>query len=84
LSEEDGNGDGDIYVSVATFSQFKEDNAALCKAYRNHVETKIEGVEKKIDDSEKSISSKIKLVGAITGFLVTFLTLINVYLSVVR
>ena len=65
-----------MYVSIVTFSQFKEDNAALCKAYRNHVETKIMSVEKTIVD-------KIKLVGTIMGVIVTFLTLINVYLSVI-
>ena len=71
----DGNGDGD-FVTYVAFNQFKENNAVLCKEYRSHVETKIGSVE-------KTIVGKIKMVGTVMGFIVTFLTLINVYLSVI-
>ena len=82
MSDENGNGDGD-FVTYGIFNQFKENSAVLCREYRSHVSTKIEGVEKKLDSVEESISSKIKLVGAVLGIIVTILTVINVYLSVI-
>lgn len=51
-------------------------SGSLCSAYR-------ETIKNEITSMEKSISSKIQLVGAVLGIIVTILTVINVYLSVV-
>ena len=78
------NEDGDGCVTVDVFSQYKNDQASLCKSYRNHFETKVTGLQKSISDVEKSIIDKIKILGFAVSSIVTILTLINVYLSLVK
>jgi len=72
---DDGNGNGD-FITPIVFDQFKTDQASLCKAYRNHFETKITNME-------KNIKGRVNIVGVTLGLVVTVLTLVNVYLSLV-
>jgi len=72
---DDGNGNGD-FVTIPTFDQFKVDQASLCHAYRSHFETKITNME-------KNIKGRVNIVGVTLGLVVTVLTLVNVYLSLV-
>lgn len=83
-TEGDGNGNGDgDFLTYGVFNQYRADNEKLCSSYREHLTTKIVGLEDKIDTSEKNISSKVKIVGAVVSIIVGVLTLINIYLSVV-
>lgn len=61
--------DDNPHVSVETFNQFKIDQASLCKAYRSHLETKIESVE-------DNIKGHLNAVGLVLGIIVSICTLI--------
>lgn len=75
MSEEGGNGDGD-FVTRDTLRTYQNNQTMLCASYRKHIESEIVTME-------KNITSKIQLVGAVLGIIVTILTAINVYLSVI-
>ena len=80
--DDNGNGDGD-FLTYGVFNQYIADNERLCDSYREHLTTKIVGLEDKIDTSEKNTANRMKLVGAVISIIVGVLTLINIYLSVV-
>ena len=75
MSADDGNGDGE-FVTRDTLRTYQNNQTTLCASYRRHIESEITTME-------KNITSKIQLVGAILGIIVTILTVINVYLSVI-
>jgi len=81
LSDGDGNGDGDMYVSIESFNQFKADNAALCRAYREHVETKIVGLDKKITSVKTSIQWTVSICVTVSTII---LMLVNWYTAGLR
>jgi len=74
----DGNGDGD-FVTFEVFSQFKANNSALCQSYRDHVNTKIEDVEKAVVSSKVSQQWTIGICVSVSTIL---LMLMNWYLAV--
>lgn len=49
-----GGGNGD-YLPIGTFKQYRFDQASLCEAYRGTIETKMAGLEDRIDGSQKTI-----------------------------
>jgi len=73
MSNNDGDGD---YLPIGEFNLYKENQQSLCNSYRNHIETKIVLME-------ESIVGKIKMFGVTLSIIVTVLTLINVYLSII-
>ena len=77
-TEGDGNGDGDL-VTFDVFNQFKANNATLCKSYRDHVNTKIEDVEKTVIRSKTSQQWTIGICVSISTIL---LMLVQWYLAV--
>jgi len=74
----DGNGDGD-FVTFEVFSQFKANNSTLCQSYRDHVNTKIEDVEKAVVSSKVSQQWTIGICVSVSTIL---LMLMNWYLAV--
>jgi len=81
MSSGDGNGDGDIYTPIESFNQFKADNAALCRAYREHVETKIVGLDRKITSVKTSIQWTVSICVTVSTIL---LMLVNWYIAGLR
>ena len=77
MSGENGNGDGD-FVTYGVFNQHKANNSALCQSYRDHVNTKIEGVEDKVDSSKKSMQWTIGICVSVSTIL---LMLMNWYIA---
>jgi len=75
----DGNGNGDDFVTFDVFNQHKVNNAALCKSYRDHVNTKIEDVEKTVVRSKVSQQWTIGICVSISTIL---LMLVQWYLAV--
>lgn len=75
----DGNGDGD-FVTFETFNQYKTNNSALCQSYRDHVNTKIEEVEKAVINSKVSQQWTIGICVSVSTIL---LMLVQWYLKVV-
>lgn len=75
MSDENGNGDGD-FVTTDTLRTYQNNQTEICSVYRRNMEVMITAME-------KNISSKIVLVGAVLGIIVTILTVINVYMSVI-
>jgi len=75
MSADEGNGDGE-FVTRDTLRSYQNSQTTLCAEYRR-------GLKSDITTMEKNITSKIQLVGAVLGIVVTILTVINVYLSVI-
>ena len=68
MNNDDGNGDGNPYVSIGVFDQYKNDQSSLCKAYRNHFETKVTNME-------RSLKWSVYLTGAVISIIVTVVQL---------
>ena len=81
MSSGDGDGNASMYVSIESFNQFKADNAALCRAYREHVETKITGLEEKITNMKVSIQWTVSICVTVSTIL---LMLVNWYIAGLR
>ena len=64
MDKNDGDGDGNPYVSIETFDQFKVDQASLCNAYRNHFETKVTNMN-------TSIKWTVAIVGTVSTLIIT-------------
>ena len=75
MTDEGGNGDGE-FVTRDTLRSYQNNQTELCSVYRRNMEIMIAAME-------KNITSKITLVGGVLGIIVTILTLLNVYMSVV-
>ena len=76
--DDNGNGDGD-FVTFEIFNQHKANNSALCQSYRDHVNTKIEDVEKAVVSSKVSQQWTIGICVSISTIL---LMLVQWYLAV--
>lgn len=73
------NGDGDgeaAFVTRDTLRSYQNNQTELCSVYRRNMEIMIRAME-------TNITSQVRVVGSILGIIVTILTVINVYISVV-